>query len=141
MPVRLRQYVVGLVKVGFMSSSLHKIKRNVATMQEQQKDTPAQPEKSGPGAPFGVDIDPNGVVVFIEFNTERQCVKVDFDRKKVKTWDMVLGYLHMAIIQAETQREMNIARNLAAEQAKKDEAEFVRLQMLQNQEGRRILQH
>jgi hypothetical protein len=124
-----------------MSSSLNKIKRQVAKMEEQQKDAATKEEASGPGAPFGITIDPGGAVVFIEFNPEKHCVKVDFDRKKIKTWDMVLGYLHMAIIQAETQRELNIARNMAKEQAKKDEAEFLRLQLMQNQEGRRILQH
>lgn len=109
-------------------------------MQEQQKDVPPEAESPGPGAPFGVTVDPGGVVVFIEFNPKKQCVKVDFDRKKITTWDMALGYLHMAIIQAETQRELNIAANMQKEQAKKDEAAFVKLQMMQNQEGRRILQ-
>lgn len=109
-------------------------------MQEQQKGASVQEEASGPGAPFGVTIDPGGVVVFVDFNPEKQCVKVDFDRKKIKTWDMVLGYLHMAIIQAETQRELNIARNMQVEQAKMDEAAFLKMQLMQNQGGRRILQ-
>ena len=125
-----------------MSNSLHKIKRQVAKMDEP-KEAPPTPEgdQDGPGTPFGVKVDPNGVVVFVEFHPDRHAVKVDFDRKKIKTWDMVIGYLQMAILQAETQRELTIARNMAAEQDKKNEAEFMRLQLMQNQEGRRILQH
>jgi hypothetical protein len=124
-----------------MSSSLNKIKRQVATMAEQQKEAAPQEAAPGPGAPFGVCIDPGGVVVFVEFNPDRQAVKVDFDRKKLKTWDMVIGYLHMALLQAETQRDMNIAANMAKEEQKKAEAALIQMQLMQNQEGRRILQN
>lgn len=124
-----------------MSNSLHKIKGNVAKMEEAKQEAPKIEEKVGPGTPFGVSVDPGGVTVFVEFYPDRHCVKVDFDRKKTKTWDMVIGYLHMAILQAETQRELTIAANMQRQQAQRDEEQLVKLGMLQNQEGRRVLQH
>lgn len=125
-----------------MSNSIRKIQRQIAKMDEQSKDKPAEPiaELSWPGASSGITVDPNGVMVFVEFNLERQAVKVDFDRKKIKTWDMVIGYLHMAILQAETQRELTIAGNMAKQQREKDEQEFIKMQ-LTHPTVRKILQH
>ena len=78
-------------------------------------------------APACLQIDPNGATVFIEFDAEKQCVRVDYDRTKVKTWDMIIGILHMGLVQAETSRNMTISANIQrqnAEMQRRQQEEF-----------------
>lgn len=80
---------------------------------------PEAPAVSSPKtAPSCLTIDPNGATVFIEYYPDKQCVQVDYDRTKVKTWDMIIGILEMGILQAKTRRDMVISENI---QRKNDE--------------------
>jgi hypothetical protein len=89
-------------------------------MQDQHTEAstaePVEAVSSPKTAPACLQIDPNGITLFIEFTPDRQFVRVDYDKTKIKTWDMAIGILHMALVQAQTAREMAIGQNIQRQQ-------------------------
>lgn len=97
-------------------------------------------------APAWLKIDPNGATVFVEFYPDKQCVQVDYDRTKLKTWDMIIGILEMGLLQAKTRRDMQIGQNIRMkqdEENRKQQEAFETQLMAQHLEaqknGKRIL--
>lgn len=134
-----------------MSSSLRSLRRKKKRIMDQRDeastDTPVSVDsvREPKSAPACLKIDPNGATVFIEYYPDKQCVQVDYDRTKFKTWDMIIGILHMALIQAETRREMTIAQNIqkqqfemAAKQQQEMETQMM-AQHLANEGSKKIL--
>lgn len=105
------------------------------------------PEAPPKLAPSCLKIDPMGTVVFIEFDPEKQCVLVDYDREKIKTLDFVLGILEMARKQVELRRQLVIGSNIQKKQQEEFETGYMQAQLAANAHaqlaanaGRRILQ-
>lgn len=105
--------------------------REVEALIEDRTDEEVKALKTVPAC---IQIDPHEQTVFVEFFPDKQCVRVDYDRTKVKTWDMIIGILHMALIQAQTAREMKIGENMQKKQiedANRQQQEFETRMMAQ----------
>lgn len=124
-----------------MSNPLRKMRRQRKRAMDPHKEaaeaveTAAEP-KAPQKAPEGIPIDVNGIVVFVEFNPDRQFVTVGYDRNKIKTWDMVIGYLQMALENARTNRTITINKRLAEQHHQMMENQLIAAQMEANGRAR-----
>lgn len=91
--------------------------------------------------PAKVDIDPAGITLFIEFIPNKEQVWVDYDREKIKSWDMALAYLKMATLFCETQRSLSISKHIQEQQAAAMQEQLVKMRLAQDQQNRRVATH
>jgi len=109
-------------------------------MQQDQR-TEEPKIEAARGIPANVDIDPAGITLFIEFVPDKQQVWVDYDREKIKSWDMALAYLRMATLFCETQRGLSIAQTMQAQAEQQIQEQMIKMKLAQDQQKRRVATH
>lgn len=81
------------------------------------------------------DLHANGAIkklpaLAIGFDAEAQRVHLQFEPADFKTWDMILGVLKMAEVEAQSQRQIALMANLQRQQMEAAQAEAVRRQVM-----------